>query len=117
VSQTQLVNILFYLQGLNKIIYLEFVFDSLFYPYNCIQHNGGWLTYRDLLLILGHYMLYLWWTALALGWVFLTASYVSLSVLFHQYLILFLRLYDTIYLLTAIVLSPGGSTHLHVNTT
>ena len=38
-------------------------------------------------------MLYLWWTELALGRVFLTAPYVSLSVLFHQYFILFLLLY------------------------
>jgi hypothetical protein len=40
------VNILFYLQGVvkfhfvNKIIYSQVVFDSHFYLYMCIQHNG-----------------------------------------------------------------------------
>jgi len=33
-SQYILVNILFYLQDVNKIIYSQVVVDSLFYPYN-----------------------------------------------------------------------------------
>jgi len=44
VSQAELMNILFYLHGVvYYIIYSQAVFYSLFYPHNCIQHNGDGL--------------------------------------------------------------------------